>query len=249
MNSFNGKVAIITGGARGIGKEIALCLAKHGADITLIDVLKIQMEETAHEINELGREVLPLICDVSIKSEVDKTAAIVEERLKRADILVTSAGIGQCKESLNMEESDWISMISVNLNGTFFVSQAYGKIMRKQNAGKIIMIGSISGTIVNKDAFQTHYNVSKAGVIHLAKCLAAEWAPFNINVNCISPGYVLTDMITGREEEQLKWKELIPANRLALPSDLTGAVLYLASDEASYTTGLNFIIDGGYTVW
>lgn len=249
MNSFDGKVAVITGGARGIGKEIALCLAKHGANIVLIDLLKTQMEETADEISKLGRKALPLVCDVSSKNEVDKSAAIVDEHFKRADILVTSAGIGQCKESLDMDESDWTAMMAVNLNGTFFASQAYGRIMRRQNAGKIIMIGSISGTIVNKDAFQTHYNVSKAAVIHLAKCLAVEWAPFNINVNCISPGYVLTEMTKGREEEQLKWKEMIPAKRLALPSDLTGAVLYLAGDQADYTTGLNFIIDGGYTVW
>ncbi len=249
MSSYNGKVAVITGGARGIGKEIALSFAKSGADIVLIDLLKDQMEETASEISKLGRKVLTLTCDVSIKSEVDKTAAIVEEHFKHADILVTSAGIGQCKESFDLDKNDWNSMISVNLNGTFFAAQAYGKIMRKHKAGKIIMIGSISGTIVNKDAFQTHYNVSKAAVIHLAKCLAVEWAPYNINVNCISPGYVLTDMTKGREDEQQKWKEAIPAKRLALPSDLTGAVLYLASEQADYTTGLNLVIDGGYTVW
>lgn len=178
-----------------------------------------------------------------------KAAEQVKKTFGRVDILVTCAGIGQQVSSLEMNEEDWTNMINTNQSGTFYACQAFGKMMCDNKSGKIILIGSKSGLIVNHPATHAHYNASKAAVIHLAKCLASEWAPFGINVNCISPGYILTPMTQDRVEEHPAWISKIPLGRLGLPKDIRGAVLFLATEQSSFMTGANLIIDGGYTVW
>jgi NAD(P)-dependent dehydrogenase (short-subunit alcohol dehydrogenase family) len=249
MISLHNKVAVITGGARGIGREIAVCFAENGADIALIDLREQEMSVTASMVEELGKRVLTLRLDVRHRAQMQLAAEKVNNVFDKVDILVTSAGIAQSVPSLDMNEQDWADMINTTLSGTFWACQAFGRDMCDRGSGKIIMIGSKSGLIVNRGAEHAHYNASKAAVIHLAKCLAAEWAPSGVYVNCISPGYTLTDMTKDRIEEHGTWISRIPIGRLALPEDLRGAALYLASDQSNFTTGLNLVVDGGYTLW
>jgi len=152
-----------------------------------------------------------------------------------------------------MSNEDWNKMMDVNLTGVFIMYQAVGQYMIKRHYGKIINIASMSGRIVNRPQPQAHYNASKAGVIMLTKSLAAEWAKYNVNVNSISPGYTLTPLVENlvrtKPEYADQWKNLIPLGRFADPADIVGAVIFLASEAASYITGHDLVVDGGYTIW
>jgi len=250
---LEGKTAVITGGATGLGKAMAKALANAGANIVIGD-LNIKLAEKT--INELviKKKGFAFKLDVTRKEQVQNFTNKIVEKFGYIDILVNNAGICSHENAEEMSWENWSKVIDVNLNGVFLMSQLIGRIMIRQKYGSIINIASMSGIIANTPQAQCSYNSSKAGVIMLTKSLASEWAKYNIRVNAIAPGYMKTDL-TKRHFEVPgigmgdKWIEMIPMKRPGKPSELGGIVLYLASEASTYATGAVFVIDGGYTVW
>ena len=254
MFTLDKKKAIVTGSGGGIGSAIAYGFAEFGVDVALLDC-------NAESINSVKRElegrfpvkVLAIHVDVCDSKQVEDGVDKVINNFSQVDVLVNSHGIAQWSPVEDMSGKDWDRMMDVNLKGVFLMCQAVGRHMIERRYGKIVNVASMSGRIVNTPQPQTHYNVSKAGVVMLTKCLAAEWAKHNINVNSVSPGYTLTPLVKNllkTQPEYLdRWKPLIPAGRLAEPIDVVGAVLFLASEAARYVTGHDLVVDGGYTLW
>jgi 2-deoxy-D-gluconate 3-dehydrogenase len=244
---LEGKVAIVTGASRGLGKAMAIGLAKAGADVVVTDVL--DTKTTVKEIKELHRESFGLEVDVSNKSDVEAMATEVKEKFGRIDILVNNAGILRTGNAEVLNKDDWDKVIEVNLTGQFLCAQAVGRLMMKQKSGgKIINISSIAG--LAGYASSVPYSASKAGVISLTQTLAAEWGKYNLNVNAICPGVFATDMTDDYlKDEQFKnmIKTKVPLARYAEPEELVGTVIYLASKASDYVTGHSIVIDGGWT--
>jgi len=238
------KVALITGGARGIGRAIALAFAREGADIAIADVNQEEAEKTAKDIEALGRKSLPILMDVTNYAKVEEALNKILDKFGKVDILVNNAGITKDSLLLRMNEADWDAVINVNLKGTFNCTKAVSKAMIKQHSGKIINIASIIGIIGN--AGQANYSASKAGIIALTKTAAKELATRNINVNAVAPGFIQTEM-TARLSEDIKqkMKEAIPLNKFGSPDDVAAVCLFLASEAANYITGQTIVVDGG----
>jgi 3-oxoacyl-[acyl-carrier protein] reductase len=239
------KVALITGGARGIGKEIALLFAQEGADIVICDINIEEAKRAQEEIKVKGcRQVEAFGVDVTDFAKVEEMVNKILDKFKRIDILVNNAGITRDGLLLRMSDADWDAVIDVNLKGTFNCIKAVSRPMLKQQWGRIINIASIIGIIGN--AGQANYSASKAGIIALTKTAAKELATRNINVNAIAPGFISTEMTT-KLSEDLKAKMLaqIPLARFGLPKDVAEACLFLASENASYITGQTIVVDGG----
>ena len=241
---LDGKTAVVTGAARGIGKEIACSLAKEGANVVVSDVDLEHAEQTAAQIRKMGRKALVIKADVSVPEEA---ANIVEEtidKLESLDILINNAGITRDNFILRMKNEDWDKVLGVNLKGTFNCIKAAAKIMLKQRKGRIVNMASIIGLIGN--AGQANYAASKAGVIALTKSSAKEFGSRGITVNAIAPGFISTRM-TEVLPEEIKQKMLsnIPLGRFGLPTDVANLVLFLVSDEANYITGQVINVDGG----
>lgn len=255
LNKFrlDEKVAVVTGAARGLGKAMAEGLAEVGSDLVISDIDLEEAERTAEKISEkYGCKVLVTDTDVrnkdSVKEMVDRTL----ERFNSLDILINNAGIVINKPAEKMTYEEWNEVIDVNLNGVYLCSREASKPMIEQRAGVIINIASMSAKIVNNPQPQSSYNASKAGVEHLTRSLAAEWAEYNIRVNCISPGYMRTEITKKFENKdyvQNKWIEPTPMKRMGEPEELKGAAIYLASEASSYMTGHSLVIDGGYTIY
>jgi NAD(P)-dependent dehydrogenase (short-subunit alcohol dehydrogenase family) len=246
MFDLTGRVAAVTGGARGIGRACADALQQMGARLVLLDILEDRVVQSAQE---MGEGTLGLVCDVTSKASVTAAFDRIAEECGRLDILVTSAGICLWSPAEEMSEEDWDKVVDINLKGLFLCCQAAGKLMIAQQSGSIINIASMSGSIVNRPQCQCSYNASKAAVMHLTRSLAIEWAPHSVRVNSISPGYTLSELTRQFPEYFDGWLPYIPLGRMAEPEELVGAVAYLASDAASYTTGHDLVIDGGYTCW
>lgn len=250
--NLSGKTAVVTGGARGIGFAVANSFAEQGARVALLDLLD-SVEDSARRLHdEHGVETLGLHLDVTDQDATVVAFATVSERLGVPQVLLTAAGIEINGDSIDVTAAQWRKVIDVNLTGTFFATQAFGRrLLEAGLPGSAVLIASMSGVIVNVPQWAASYNASKAAVSHLGKSLAVEWAEAGIRVNSISPGYVLTDLtqqIIDREPELLDdWVARIPQGRMATPQDLTGLVNFLASDASSYLTGQQIIIDGGYT--
>jgi len=238
------KVALITGGAQGIGRQICLTFANEGADIVIGDVNLEQAKKTKQEIGALGRKAEAEELDVADYSKVQNAINKILDKFKKIDILVNNAGITLDNLILKMSETDWERVIKVNLTGTFNCTKAVSRAMLKQKAGKIINISSIIGLIGNTG--QANYSASKAGVIALTKTTAKELGSRNINVNAVAPGFIQTQM-TERLPEDVKMRMLdeIPLRRFGNPEDVASACLFLASEEADYITGQTIIVDGG----
>ena len=238
------QVALVTGGARGIGKQIALTLAKEGANIVIFDVNMDEAAKTQGEIEALGRQTLAFKADVTDSKQVEESIIKILDKFKRVDILVNNAGITRDALLLRMADSDWDAVIDVNLKGTFICTKCVAKVMIKQVYGRIINIASIIGLIGNVG--QANYSASKAGIIALSKTAAKELARRNINVNAIAPGFISTDM-TAKLPDEIKAKMLtvIPLNRFGEPQDVANLCLFLASQESSYITGQVITVDGG----
>lgn len=244
---IRGKKAIVTGAGRGIGKVLALALAEAGCDISIFEVNIDDAGKVVAEIEKMGRRALAIKTDVTRAVEVKKAFEETEREFGRLDICINNAGVCIHEAAEEMPEEHYDQVIDVNLKGVFLCCQEAARIMIPQKVGSIINIASMSGTVANYPQKQAHYNASKAGVILLSKCLAVEWAPYGIRVNSLSPGYMRTEMTGMAEHLVPQWEALIPMNRLGEPKELIGAVIYLASDASSYTTGSDIIVDGGYT--
>ena len=244
MFSLKNKVAIVTGASQGIGKEISLSLAKQGANVICISRNEEALKSVVEDIKKIKGEGSYAICDVTNAKNVQK---IVEEIIlnnSKIDILVNNAGITQDSLLLRMSEQNWDSVINTNLKGSFNFIKTVSKYMIKSKSGKIINISSVVGLMGN--AGQTNYAASKAGLIGLTKSAAKELAVRNIQVNCLAPGYISTEM-TNKLSEDAKENLLkqIPLNRIGSPSDISNAVLFLCANETSYITGQTITIDGG----
>ena len=250
---LTGKVAIVTGGAQGLGLAMSQALANAGANLVIMDINLEKSKSEAEKIKtEYGVEALALQADVRKHKEVEEVVAKVVERFGKLDIFVNNAGICKNIKAEEMSLEDWQEVIDINLTGVFIGCQVAGRQMTKQGYGSIINTASMSGSIVNVPQPQCSYNASKAGVMHLTKSLASEWAKHNIRVNSISPGYMKTAMTAETLKTDVAkdyWLYLTPMQRPGLPHELGGAVVYLASDASSFMTGADLIIDGGYTVW
>jgi 3-oxoacyl-[acyl-carrier protein] reductase len=246
--NLSGKVAIITGGGRGIGREIAIRLAEAGADIVINDIGNpAPAEETAEAIKKLGRRSLAVMGDISVTEDVNKMVETTLTTLGKVDILVNNAGITRDGLLMRMSDDDWDKVLTVNLKGVFLCTRAVLRPMIKARAGRIISMSSIVGIIGN--AGQANYASSKAGIIGFTKSIAKEVASRNITVNAIAPGFIDTAMTRQLPEE--KRKELaghIPAGYLGTPRDIAEGVAFLASDEARYITGQVLTIDGGISL-
>ena len=238
------KVALVTGSAQGIGREIALVFAREGADVIISDINIEKAAKTSTEIEALGRRSLALQLNVTDYASVEEGVNKILDKFGKVDILVNNAGITKDGLLLRMSEADWDAVINVNLKGTFNCTKAVSKVMIKQRGGRIINIASIIGIIGN--AGQANYSASKAGIIALTKTAAKELASRNIAVNAVAPGFIQTDM-TAKLPEALKAKmlEAIPLNRLGDPADVAYTCLFLACEEAGYITGQTIVVDGG----
>ncbi len=247
--SLAGKTAIVTGGYRGIGRAVAEGMAEAGADIVIWDLL--DAAGVADEIaKKYGVRACYVPCDVTNPERVEQAIAESASLTRTLDILFNNAGIGPHKDALEVTPGEWKKVLDVNLNGIFYVATAFARYLVKENkGGSIINTASMSGLIVNVPQQQASYNASKAAVIHLTRTLAVEWAGKGIRVNSISPGYIATDLIREvRSDWKEEWVSMIPFGRMGRPDELCGAVIYLASDAASYTSGCNIVIDGCYTL-
>lgn len=238
------KVALITGGARGIGQAIAMTFAREGADIVVADVNLEIAQKTALEIEGLGRKALALEMDVTNFEKVEEGINKILDKMGKVDILVNNAGITKDNLLLRMSQADWDVVINVNLKGTFNCIKAVTRPMIKQRSGRIISIASIIGLMGNPG--QANYAASKAGIIALTKTVAKELASRNINANAVAPGFIQTEM-TAKLPEDIKKKmlEAIPLAKLGTPQDVANTCLFLASEESSYITGQVITIDGG----
>lgn len=249
MFSLKNKVALVTGARRGMGKAHALALVAQGAKVAITDIDLAECEAVAKEIS--SSEAACFKMDVSDKEEVDAVFDEVIKKFGRLDILVNNAGIFNPKAFLEITESEWEKTIDINLKGQFLCAQRAAKEMAKNNppGGKIINISSIaSGQTGIGIEWGAHYTASKGGIIGMTETLAIELAPLGINVNAIAPGAIDTPMLrAGAETEELKkWTEKIPLKRIGRPEEVSAAVVFLASDEASYITGSTLYVDGGW---
>lgn len=246
---INGRKALVTGAGRGIGKVLALTLAEAGCDVALFGLHRQNLVEVAVQIQKMRRSCLTIEGDVSRNKDVKNAFETVAKEFGRLDICVNNAGVSLQKPVEEMPEEDWDHIMDINMKGVFLCSQAAAHLMIKQKSGNIINVGSISARVVNVPQKQAVYNTSKAGVIMLTQAMAVEWAPYGIRVNSISPGYMKTEMTLSSMSKLFPaWEALTPMGRLGDPEELRGAIIYLASDASSYTTGHDLVVDGGYTV-
>ncbi len=248
MLNLQGKVALITGGAQGIGLAIARHLAAQGADLALADINQALVSESATALaGATGRQVLALKMDVSSYPDAEDGVKKTVDKYGRLDILVNNAGITRDGLLMRMSDADWDLVLAINLKGTFNCTKAVTRVLLKQRSGRIINIASVVGLIGN--AGQANYSASKAGVIGLTKTTARELASRGITVNAVAPGFIqtaMTDALT--QEARASLQNQIPLGRLGQPEDVARAVAYLASDEAAYVTGQVLAVDGGMTM-
>lgn len=241
---LKGRVALVTGGARGIGKAISERLASEGASIAVVDILLETAQATAGEFEKKGYTAAAFSANVVKFEEAENTVKAVIEKFGKIDILVNNAGITKDTLILRMTESDWDAVINVNLKGTFNFTKAVARPMIKARCGKIVNIASVVGRMGN--AGQANYSASKAGVIGLTKTSAKEFASRSINVNAVAPGYILTDMTKQISKEATDaFMTVIPLQRAGTPEDVANVVYFLCSPDSDYVTGQVINIDGG----
>lgn len=248
---LDGKKGFVTGGARGIGKSVALALCEAGADIAIVDMDIEEAQRTAKWLaEETGRATIAVKTDVTDQADVNRMIDRVLEAFGRIDIAFCNAGICINVAADEMTLEQWNKVINVNLTGVFLTAQAAGRVMLRQGSGSIINTASMSGHIVNVPQPQCAYNASKAGVIQLTKSMAVEWATRGVRVNSISPGYIGTELILAAPHLKAlieEWNKMAPMHRVGKPEELQAVVVYLAGDMSSFTTGSDFVVDGAFT--
>jgi NAD(P)-dependent dehydrogenase (short-subunit alcohol dehydrogenase family) len=248
---LTGKIAVVTGAGQGLGLWMAMGLAHAGADVAVAEVTPQTGKSAAEEVKKMGRRSLFLETDVR---QVDSLQTMVENVVRewgRIDILVNNAGINIRKKAEEIEPKDFDEVAAVNLRGAYFCAQAAGKVMIRQKQGKIINIASAGGLLVRAGIPNSVYAVTKAGIIMMTKALAAEWSPYNINVNAIAPGYFATPLAAPRLKDPQSWQSIMdstPLKRVGQAEDIIGPVVFLASDAAGFITGACLSVDGGRTV-
>ncbi len=249
---LEGRTAVVAGGARGIGYASAELMAGAGADIVLVDLEEKLGRASAERLRETGRQVAFHHADLRDPAAAARVAESVEDDFGRADILVNCVGICHNTDVLEIPAEEWRQVMQVNVDAQFFTAQAFARRMVAAGGGSIVCIGSNSGFTVDKPQPQAHYNASKAAVHQMVRSLAVELATRNVRVNAVAPGYTLTEMtkrgLSKREWVEV-WEEMTPMRRFADPDEIAHAVLYLASDAASYVTGSVLLVDGGYSCW
>jgi 3-oxoacyl-[acyl-carrier protein] reductase len=244
MSELSGKTALITGAGRGIGKEIARALGEAGANLVISDIAADAANQTATEFNNLNIKTLAVAGDISKSEDVEALFKAANDTFGGVDILVNNAGITRDNLLARMEEKDWDLVLTVNLKGAFLCTKAASRGMMKKRYGRIVNISSVVGIMGN--AGQANYSASKAGLIGLTKSTARELASRNITANAVAPGYIATDMTKDLPEEaKAKHLQSVPLGRPGTPQDISGAVLFLVSEAASYITGQVIHIDGG----
>ncbi|MGO5051694.1 SDR family oxidoreductase [Lachnospiraceae bacterium LCP25S3_G4] len=248
---LDGKAIFVTGGARGIGKSVATAFAEAGANLAIVDLDIEEAKKTAKELEEAnGVKVIAIQTDVTVPEQVDAMVKEVVDTFGKLDSAFCNAGICINVPAEEMTYEQWKKVIDINLSGVFLTAQAAGKVMLEQGYGSIINTASMSGHIVNVPQPQCAYNASKAGVIMLTKSFAVEWAKRNVRVNCISPGYIGTELINNAPHLVpliKEWNEMAPLGRLGKPEELQSICVYLAGDTSSFTTGSDIVVDGAFT--
>jgi 3-oxoacyl-[acyl-carrier protein] reductase len=247
FDEFSGKVVLVTGAGRGIGREIATAFISHGALIAANDITPINLDETVRQLSSHTGQIQDYVADVSKKMPVQSMIEQILDEWGQIDILINNAGVEPHASLIEMDEWDWRRTIDVNLNGPFFTTQSVGRVMKEQGGGAIVNIASIAGRAHGlKD--RAAYVASKMGLIGLTREAAREFAAYNIRVNAVCPGIIETEMTANLRQNQAmvnKWLEDIPQKRLGKVTDVLGLVLFLCSDAAAYITGQAINVDGG----
>ena len=250
--SLEGKVALITGGSRGIGEATAKVFAKAGANVAVTSRKLADLEAVADEIRDLGRKSLAVAAHLGRMDQIGSIVEKVVAEFGRIDILVNNAGTNFFMPAIDMDERGWDVVMNLDLKGLFFLSQAAARVMREHGGGKIINVASVSGLKVQVPT--GHYSIAKAGVIMATKVMALEWAEYDIRVNCVAPGAIETRLydsiysLLPEDEARLRKAEAakkVPMGRLGQPREIADAMVFLASDASSYVTGQTFAVDGG----
>ena len=248
--SLKGKVAVVTGGNRGIGRAIAGGFAEAGATVVIAARNEKKSAEAATEIEASGGRAIAVTSDVSDRAQIERMIDTVTSDVGPIDVLVNNAGIGFHADALTLEDSEWNRLFGINLEGVWMTSQIVGRGMTQRRSGSIINVGSISGLIINRPQWHSPYGISKAAVHQLTRSLAAEWSQYGVRVNAIAPGYVKTEIASTEYQEYRRyWKDEVPMQRYGSPDEIAPAALYLASDASSFMTGEVMVIDGGYTLY
>lgn len=250
MFNLKGKVAVISGASSGLGKQMAVGFAKQGADLVILARRLDRLEDLKVQLEKEGVNVYPIKCDVTSTEDIDNAAKMAEERFGKVDILVNCAGSSKDKGVLDMQDDEWNFTMETDLTSVFKMTRAFANIMKKNNYGRVINIASMYGLVGNSEIPTIAYHSSKGGVVNFTRAAAAELAKYNITVNAICPGYFYTELTTAvldTDEFQEFAKTHVPMQRYGNEGELNAGAIFLASDEASYVTGVVLPIDGGYT--
>lgn len=250
--SLSGQNAFVTGAGSGIGQQIALYLAKAGANVGCFDLPNSAgLTDTVEQIKKIGRQALALTGDVTNPDDLEKAVHEVDHKLGNLSLAVNAAGIANANPAEEMKLEQWQRLYDINVKGLFLSCQAEAILMLKHGRGSIVNIASMSGVIVNRGLMQAHYNSAKAAVIHMTKSMAMEWAERGVRVNAISPGYTATPMNTRPEmvDQMKQFASETPMQRIAEPNEMAGPAIFLLSDAASFCTGVNLLVDGGFCCW
>ena len=250
MFDLKGRVAVISGASSGLGKQMAKAFANQGADLVILARRIERLEELKNELSSTGVKIIPIKCDVTSTEDINNAVELTEKEFGKADILVNCAGSSKDKGVLDMQDDEWDFTINTDLTSVFKMTRAFANLMKKNNYGRIINIASMYGLVGNTEIPTIAYHSSKGGVVNFTRAAAAELAPYNITVNAICPGYFYTELTTEVLDSDY-FKEFannhVPMKRYGNEGELNAGAIFLASDEASYVTGVILPIDGGYT--
>lgn len=247
---LDGQVAMVTGAASGIGRAIAIAIAASGAVVGCIDRAGTDLTTTMDLISDVGRGI-PVEADVTSEQDVEAAVARIESELGGLTLAVNAAGIAHAAPAEDLALQDWQRVYDVDVTGVFLCCRAQGRAMLQRGSGAIVNVASMSGTIINRGLTQVHYNSAKAAVAHLTKSLAMEWAGSGIRVNCLSPGYTATPMNLRPEvaDQARQFAADTPLGRMADPQEMAGPTIFLLSPAASFCTGIDLLVDGGFCCW
>ena len=248
---LDGGVAVVTGAGSGIGRAIAIAIAASGASVGCVDLLSADLPGVVADITADGGRALAVPADVTDPGQLTTAVMAIEEEFGPLSAAVNAAGIASAAPAEEMPIEQWRRVLDVDLTGVFLSCQAEARAMLKGGGGAIVNIASMSATIANRDLYQAHYNAAKAGVVHLGRSLAWEWARRGIRVNSISPGYTYTQMTKRPEQAESMegYARDTPIGRNAQPEDIAGPAVFLLSPAAGYVTGVDLLVDGGFVIW